>query len=363
MNKVLGLMVVCALALAACKKEMAAPPAPAPALAASRHDLVLQGETMGSTYTIKIGTDDAHHDAAQALQNAIDTTCERINDVMSTYRPNSEISRFNNHKSTAPFPASAELLLVVKKAKEIGVATGGAFDITMDPLISLWGFDRGGRRTDVPGDAEVAAARAHVGPDLVVVVGNALQKRDPEATINLGGIASGYAVDVVADLIAAAGFRDFMVEITGEVRAQGKNARGLPWNIGVKVPRANDDPTSVAAAVPLQDQSLTTSGSYHNYFESGGKRYSHIIDPTTGRPIEGDLVSVTVLYKDALTADAFDTPFMILGEEKARAIMAGYAGMEALFIHASGDAGPITLNKTAGFPAVEVPPAPNEVPR
>ena len=201
----------------------------------------------------------------------------------------------------------------------------------------------------------------------MAIVGAALQKRDADTTINLGGIASGYAVDVVADLIDAAGFHDFMVEITGEVRARGKNERGLPWNIGVKVPRANDDPTSVAAAVPLQDQSLTTSGSYHNFFESGGKRYSHIIDPTTGRPIDSDLVSVTILYKDALTADGFDTPFMILGEDKARAIMARYPGMEALFIHAPTATGPITLNKTAGFPAVDVPPpappAPNEAPR
>jgi thiamine biosynthesis lipoprotein len=323
--------------------------------AAPPTEVVLQGETMGSTYTIKIAVADASQvPAAQALQSTIDTTLERIVDVMSTYRPNSEISRFNNHKSTEPFASSEELLVVVAKALAIGHRTEGAYDITLDPLIALWGFDRRGRRTEAPSEAEIAAVRKHCGPDRVVVVGRSLQKSDPESTINLGGIASGYAVDVVASLIEAAGFHDFMVEITGEVKARGKNARGSAWTIGVKVPRSDDDPTSVAAAVPLVNQSLTTSGSYHNFFESKGKRYSHILDPKTGRPIVGDLVSVTVLYPDALTADGFDTPFMILGEEKARAIIAGYAGMEALFIHAT-PTGAMTITKTAGFPAIDVP--------
>ena len=366
-----ALFACCLLLAAACESGQAAPAEiPAVRPASPPTEVVLQGETMGSTYTIKIAVaDPAQVVVAQGLQTKIDETCERINDVMSTYRPNSEISRFNNHKSTEPFVASEELLLVVTKALAIGKRCEGAYDITLDPLIALWGFDRAGRRTEVPTDADIAAARAHVGPDRVAVVGAALQKRDPLTTINLGGIASGYAVDVVALLLERAGFHDYMVEITGEVRAHGKNARGAPWKIGIKVPRADDDPTSVAATVPLIDQSLTTSGSYHNFFEAGGRRYSHILDPKTGRPIDSDLVSVTVLYPDALSADGFDTPFMILGEEKARAIIAGHPGMEALFIHAAspsqtvsqkqGDlnGGPFRVTKTAGFPAIDVPEA------
>jgi len=311
----------------------------------------LDGETMGGTWHIKLITEKA--DAAHALENEIDAVLERINDEMSTYRPNSEISRFNAHKSVAPFPVSEELARVVKKSMEIGEATHGAFDITIDPLINLWGFDRAGPRDAPPSAGDILKAKAHVGLSKLAVNGQALVKHDPDVTINLGGIAAGFAVDVVSELVDAKGITDYMVEITGEVRAKGKNIRGEAWRIGVKKPKDDGDPTSVVAKVSLKNQSLTTSGSYHNYFMSGGKQFTHILDPTTGTPVQTDLVSVTVLYADALTADAYDTPFVILGEERAREIIARTPGMEALFIHADAELKNVHITKTAGFPSLD----------
>jgi thiamine biosynthesis lipoprotein len=143
--------------------------------------------------------------------------------------------------------------------------------------------------------------------------------------------------------------------VTGEVRAHGKNSRGTAWNIGIKRPELNPDVTNLLAAVALVDKAVTTSGSYHNFFEIDGKRYSHILDPKTGAPVQTDLVSVTVLYDDALTADAFDTAFIIVGEERARAIVAAHPGMEAFFVHQKPD-GSFFTTKTTGFPAQEPTP-------
>src|SRR5688572_330891 len=340
------------------------PPASAAPAASGRAEVVLDGETMGGTWNVKLivsptGDDAARaraRDDARALQAPIDAVLERINDAMSTYRPNSEISRFNKHASIEPFPVSKELALVVQKSIEIGRATDGAFDITLDPLINLWGFDRSGRRAQPPTADEIKAARAHVGLDKLRVITDepaALVKSDPHITINLGGIAAGYAVDVVSAMLDERGLHDYMVEITGEVRARGKNVRNEPWRIGVKKPKDEGDARSVVVKVPLAEQSLTTSGSYHNYFMSGGRRFTHILDPKTGAPVETELVSVTVLYRDALTADAYDTPFIIVGEARAREIIARTPGMEALFIHADEGLQNVRITKTAGFPVLE----------
>jgi FAD:protein FMN transferase len=323
-------------------------------------DVALDGETMGSTWHIKLRVPAGveHEQNARAMQAPIDELLERVNDQMSTYRPNSEISKFNAHASTEPFAVSREFAAVVTKALEVGKATDGAYDITIDPLINLWGFDRKGRRETAPSAQEIEAARAHTGLSLVRVDGASLVKADPLVTINLGGIAAGWAVDELATLLEERGFHDFMIEVTGEVRAKGRNAKGAPWKIGVKVP--DIDSSEVVAAVPLDDRSLTTSGSYHNFFETNGadgkpkKRYHHILDPKTGAPAETDLVSVTVMYADAVTADGYDTPFLILGEERARKIVESTPGMAALFIHQDRATGKLTTRTTPGFPALEV---------
>lgn len=320
---------------------------------------------MGSTWQVKLSVPVHRRDAALAMQLVIERTLERINDEMSTYRPSSELSRFNASKSTAPVTPSAELAAVMKRALDVGRVTEGAFDVTIDPLIELWGFDRSGRKDALPTQQQIDEARAHVGLDKValdatalngtVLNGAVLRKVDPEVTVNLGGIAAGFAVDVVCGDLAGAGFTDYMVEVTGEVRARGTNAAGQPWRIGIKVPDLQADAHDVLAAVSLVDKAVTTSGSYHNFFVGAdGKRYSHILDPRTGAPVQSELVSVTVLYDDALTADAFDTAFVILGEQRARAIIAQHPGMGAYFIHQRPD-GSLVTSMTEGFPLMQTP--------
>lgn len=341
--------------LASCLSACAPLPALPPPARAGFVDVALEGETMGSTWHIKIRVPAGQELAAQAMRAPIEALLERVNEQMSTYRPTSEISRFNAHASTQPFPVSDGFAAVVAKALEVGQATAGAYDITIDPLIALWGFDRSGRRTTPPSAAAVASAKQHTGLALLHVdtagAQASLRKDDPALTINLGGIAAGWAVDELARLLEARERYDFMVEVTGEVRARGKNARGQLWQIGVQVPDLES--SEVIAAVPLDDRALTTSGTYQNFFDvtEDGKRarFSHIIDPMTGAPVVTDLVSVTVMAQDAVTADAYDTPLLILGEAKARAIIARTPGMAALFIH-EDPAGQLTTTTTAGFP-------------
>ncbi|MCC7074615.1 MAG: FAD:protein FMN transferase [Deltaproteobacteria bacterium] len=328
---------------------------------AARVDVALDGETMGSTWHVKLSVPADRRSAALAMQHAIDTTLERINDEMSTYRPSSELSRFNAAKSTAPMALSGELAEVMASALEVGRLTDRAYDVTLDPLIDLWGFDRSGRKAVLPTAEQISAARAHVGLDKLVQEGKTLRKLDPELSVNLGGIAAGFAVDVVCADLDAAGFTDYMVEITGEVRARGTNAQGHAWRIGIKVPERRADAHELVAAVSLADAAVTTSGTYHNFsLGPDGKRYSHIIDPRTGAPVESELVSVTVLYADALTADAFDTAFVILGEQRAREIIARLPGMGAYFIRQAND-GALSTSMTEGFPLV-ITPAPEHAP-
>ncbi len=320
---------------------------------APRVDVELDGETMGSTWHVKLSVPAERRTAALAMQHAIDQTLERINDEMSTYRPSSELSRFNASTSTEPVALSSELAQVMARALEVGRLTEGAYDVTLDPLIDLWGFDRSGRKDAVPTVEQIAAARAHVGLDRLALEGATLRKLDPEVRVNLGGIAAGFAVDVVCADLDRAGFTDYMVEITGEVRARGTNARGQPWRIGVKIPDVQAAANDVLAAVSLTNQAVTTSGTYHNFSVGpDGTRYSHIIDPRTGAPVQGTLVSASVLAKDALTADAFDTAFVILGEERARAIIARHPGMGAYFIHQAPN-GALSTSMTDGFPLVD----------
>lgn len=316
--------------------------------------LTLQGKTMGTSYHIKVVVRGPQESArASALHADIDALLERVNDEMSTYREESELSRFNRFTDTAAFPVSPGTAAVTRRALELGRHTEGAFDVTLGPLIALWGFDRGGPRADLPSDAELRAARARVGLSRLHVIGEALQKDQADLFVNLSGIAKGWGVDQVYERLRAAGFSDVMVEIGGEVRASGLNARGEPWRIGINVPRSDADPEAVLLAVPLADAALATSGDYRNYFESGGDRYAHILDPTTGAPARRELVSASILAADCTTADGLATAAIVLGEERTRAVLsAHFPGVEAFFVHrpAPGQAA-FRTGYTAGFPA------------
>lgn len=273
----------------------------------------LSGPTMGTTYNIKYIVQDGQP-SSQDLQTEVDRLLEQVNDQMSTYRKDSELSRFNQHQSTDPYEVSEQTATVVKEAIRLNQVTQGALDVTVGPLVNLWGFGPEARPEVVPSDEELAERKANVGIHHLSVDANKLSKDLPHLYVDLSTIAKGWGVDVVADYLQSEGIHNYMVEVGGEIRLKGLNRDGVPWRIAVEKPTV--DERSVQEIIEPGDMAIATSGDYRNYFERDGVRYSHIIDPQTGRPIHNRVVSVTVLDKSCMTADGLATGLMVLGDKK-----------------------------------------------
>lgn len=275
----------------------------------------ITGETMGTTYTIHVA-DVPEGETPRTLKKAVDEALELVNAQMSTYRPDSELSRFNASDSTDWFPVSDATVMVVEESLRISRESGGAFDVTVMPLVNLWSFGPEARPDEVPSEEELAERRTHIGYEKLEVRNDppALRKSDPRLAVDLSAIAKGYGVDVVADLIEVRGVTDYMVEIGGEVRTKGTKTNGEPWRIGIERPLS--DRRAVEKVVALSGDSMATSGDYRNYFEQGGVRYSHTIDPRTGRPIKHTLVSASILTPSCMTADGYATTVMVLGPQE-----------------------------------------------
>ncbi|MEZ6065431.1 MAG: FAD:protein FMN transferase [Planctomycetaceae bacterium] len=295
----------------------------------------LQGETMGTTWHVLLAPV-ADSEEQSRLQVAIDARLQAINQAMSTYRDDSDLSRFNASESTEWFDCMRDTAVVTARALEIAKLSDGAFDPTVAPLIRLWNFDRDRQAPRVPDAAELEAAAAGIGYQHISVRLDppAIKKDEPRTELNLSAIAKGYAVDEVARLLVAAGRASFMVEIGGEVVTRGKKGDGTAWSIGIERPL--DDGRAVAARLPLTDAALATSGDYRNFFMSDGRRYSHTIDPRTHEPVTHSLASVTVLAEDCMTADALATTLMVLGPEQGRAF-ANEQGVAAWLLRRDGE--------------------------
>lgn len=273
----------------------------------------LSGPTMGTTYNIKyIVQPDIP--SAEAIQTEVDRLLEEVNDQMSTYRKDSELSRFNQYQGSEPFTVSEQTATVVKEAIRLNQLTQGALDVTVGPLVNLWGFGPEARPEVVPSDAELAERKANTGIHHLSVDGNKLSKDLPHLYVDLSTIAKGWGVDVVADYIQSQGIQNYMVEVGGEIRLKGVNRDGIPWRIAVEKPSVEE--RAIQEIIEPGDMAIATSGDYRNYFERDGVRYSHIIDPTTGKPIANKVVSVTVLDKSSMTADGLATGLMVLGDIK-----------------------------------------------
>lgn len=293
-------------------------------------ELHLSGRTMGTIYSVKYRPA-SDTPSLKALQIEVDAVLTEINQTMSTYDPESELSRFNRMRTTDWVPASASLLAVLKAALEIGAQSEGAFDITVGPLVTLWGFGPEFHPDRIPLESEISAAHARGGPDKLTLHNTlpAIRKHRPDVFLDLSGIAKGYGVDRVAELMIAHGIEHYMVEIGGEVRVRGLNAQDTPWRIAIEKPLPGE--RSVQTVLALSDIALATSGDYRNFFEIAGRRYSHTIDPATGWPVNNHLVSVTVLADTSMRADAWATAFQVLGPERGLAI-AERLGLPVLFI-------------------------------
>jgi thiamine biosynthesis lipoprotein len=284
-------------------------------VAASDDTIALTGRTMGTTYTVKLHRDDGGFEDG-ALQSEIDDLLERINDQMSTWRRDSELSRFNGSRQSGWFPVSAELVSVIESAHAISVLSEGAFDVTVGAIVNLWGFGPEGGDERLPSDRQIEAAMKWVGYRQLAARASppALRKRHPDMYVDLSAIAKGFAVDEVARLLDTRQVRSYLVEIGGELRAQGFRPDGSPWKVGIERPLRGAQ--SVQSIVALRDAAVATSGDYRNYRKQDGRRYSHTIDPRTGRPIAHALASVSVIASSAMRADALATAIMVMGPEE-----------------------------------------------
>lgn len=280
---------------------------------AAAREIRFRGETMGTYYSIVI--DGAHESQESEIREKVEDCLAQVNRQMSTWDPASEISRFNHLKSTDWFSVSPEFAEVVTESLRIYQLTEGSFDPTVSPLIDLWGF--GGKQPEkLPSEEDIAAAKLHVGMELIDVrmTPPAIRKRKPGVALNLSAIAKGHGVDQVSELLTSLGFPAHIVDIGGENRAGKPKSTGTKWRIGVESPL--DSANGPHRVIELTDLSVATSGDYRNYFEFQGVRYSHVIDPLTGKPVEHPPASVTVLSKSCITADALATALMVMGTER-----------------------------------------------
>jgi thiamine biosynthesis lipoprotein len=295
-----ALLVVTLCFLASCSREP--------------QELVLSGPTMGTTYTVKIVGTPSTLDT-KAIRAVLDEVLANIDVEMSIYRDDSAISRFNASTTTEWIDVPLGLARVVAASHAISERSNGVFDITISPLIQAWGFGPNGEPQSLPTEAEIAALRDRMGYGRLEVRLDpaSLRKQHPLLTIDVNGVAPGYAVDVLAARFTALGLKSFMIDLGGEVLARGRNARGQLWRIAVERP-IDGDPQPFKV-IELDNESVTTSGEYRHYFARNGERYSHTLDPRTGRPIRSR-GSVAIVGSSSLEIDAWATALNVLGPEE-----------------------------------------------
>jgi thiamine biosynthesis lipoprotein len=297
-----------------------------------KSEILLQGRTMGTTYNIKVVSTLEQIEALK-LQDKIDLALKQVNKEMSTYIPDSEISLFNQSNAGEVFEISPGFTRVLKESIRLGELSEGKLDITVGPLVNLWGFGPELRPEKVPSESVIATTLARVGLNKLHLVGNQLSKDISNLYVDLSTTAKGYGVDIVAELIEANGFSNYLVEIGGEMRLKGFKHTGELWAIAIEKPILDHsgEHRGVQQIVIPKDNAVATSGDYRNYFEADGQRFSHIIDPATGKPINHNLVSVTVVHPSSMTADGLSTTLMVMGTEQGMAF-AVKNNLAALFI-------------------------------
>jgi thiamine biosynthesis lipoprotein len=307
------------LSVAACNFEDG-PPGP----------LTFSGATMGTAYHLSVADHSLRIDRS-ALRAGVDRALEAVNEAMSTYRGHSELSRFNASTSTAWTPVSRGTLRVLDEALRVSRLSGGAFDPTVGLLVNHWGF--GPARGGLPEQPErdVGQLTERVGYRHVHLrhFPPAMRKGRGRMQVDLCGIAKGFALDKVGAYLRDAGLRNFLFEIGGEILAAGRNGKGEPWRVGIEKPVAGE--IAIQRVIGLEDAAIATSGDYRIFAEKAGERYSHLMDPRTGRPVTHRLASVSVIDPSTMRADALSTALMVLGPQ-AGPLLAKQEELAALFM-------------------------------
>ena len=280
----------------------------------SSPSLRLQGEAQGTTWQVDIAQSNSAINAAQ-LQQGLERILQSIDKQMSTWRSDSELSQFNQTLSTAWFPVSADLYQVLAIAQQVSADTNGAFDVTVAPLIRLWGFGKPDELAHKPSTSAIQAVLQQVGYQKLQLQAQprAIRKQISTLQVDVAGIAQGYTVDRLANYLEQQGIQHYLVELGGELRAKGFNSQHKIWRIAIEKP--TDMFKQVQQGIALYNAALTTSGDYRDFFEAQGKRYSHTIEPQTGNAVSHSLASVSVVADNAVTADAYDTALMAMGDK------------------------------------------------
>ncbi|TCD23903.1 FAD:protein FMN transferase [Pseudomonas sp. IC_126] len=289
------------------------------------------GPTMGSTYSVKYVAGDQAANKAQ-LQRDTESILAEIDKQLSTYRSDSDIEVFNALPAGECMAMPSGVRELVMAGQRLSEESDGALDLTIEPLLNLWGFGPQGRGERVPSAEEIARVRQDVGQQHLRVEGEQLCKIRA-VQVDFNSIAAGYAVDQVAGTLEASGVSSYLVEITGELKARGRKPDGAPWRIAIEAP--HDDERVAQRIIELDGYAVSTSGDYRNYFERDGKRYSHTLDPQTGFPIDHHLAAVTVVDPSTLRADGLSTVLMVLGPDRGLAY-AAERKIAALFVIREG---------------------------
>jgi thiamine biosynthesis lipoprotein len=301
----------------------------------------LSGKAQGTTFILKYRAIDSLvslHDVNQ-LFNQVDRS-------LSLFDSGSLISQFN--RADKEIYCDKYLLAVVKKSLEVCAQSGGAFDITVKPLVDLWGFGPAGKM-QMPAREKIRKVLSLAGCSMVFLTGSKLAKKNKKVKIDCNGIAQGYTVDLLAALLESKGIENYMVELGGEIRVLGLNNDGILWSVGIEDPEKNErGDFSLTRIIRPGKGAVTTSGSYRNYFVHAGKQFSHIIDPATGYPVDNGMISATVIAPDAITADALDNVCMVLGPDASIELLQRYPNVEAYLVFKTAD-GRITDTSTNGF--------------
>lgn len=281
----------------------------------SRPDVVrLSGSIMGTYYQISFVQDDIDIDSEQVHQGTLNAM-ELVNQKMSTYIDNSELSLLNKTKSTEWQTASQELLTVIGKSIEITSLTDGAFDITVSPLVNAWGFGPEKTKSDRLDQQTIDHFAAFIGVDKFVIDStNGIKKQHVNVSFDLSAIAKGYAVDKVVEYLLEQGIENFLVDIGGELRAKGQNEYDKAWQIAIEKPEVTG---GIQQIIALNNKAIATSGNYRNYIEIDGRKYSHTFDPRLLKPVTHNLASASVIADNAMSADALATALMVMGEKQA----------------------------------------------
>lgn len=307
------------------------------------------GETMGTTYSVKL-PELPENLKKREIQQQVVEVLRNVNASMSTYDPRSELSTINQNQSNEWIPVSADLLRVLLQAEQISELSGGAFDVTVGGLVNLWGFGPDELKNRLPDDRQISERRRRSGFRKLSLRKDppALRKTDNTLAIDLSALAKGFAVDRIAETLDGFGIRDYLIEVGGELRARGRKLDGKPWRIAIERPEVGK--RAIETVIEPGDRAVATSGDYRNFYEVDNIRYSHTIDPLSGRPVEHALASVTVLDPLTIRADALATAFMVMGADKGFAL-AKKNRIPALFI--IRDRNGFSVKTTESFPPAE----------